>query len=127
MPETTVRRRRRRAARDEAANVVRVVEGVSSRMPMRMDLPSDSTTARVTRTVDGLSAVVGPDALRLRTPTEIHGEGLRTMARRSTLLLGTNTNSDARAAEGVGFEPTGPEDRALRFSRPGWLDPKSAA
>jgi GH15 family glucan-1,4-alpha-glucosidase len=70
--------------RDEAANVVRVVEGVSGRVPMRMDLAIrldyGASVPWVTRTVDGLSAVAGPDALRLRTPAEIHGEGLSTVS-----------------------------------------------
>ena len=64
--------------RDEAANLVRVVEGLSGRVPMRMDLAIrldyGAAVPWVTRTADGLSAVAGPDALRLRTPADIHGE-----------------------------------------------------
>src|SRR6185503_12923136 len=60
------------------------VEGLSGRVPMRMDLAIrldyGAAVPWVTRTADGLSAMAGPDALRLRTPADIHGEGMSTVA-----------------------------------------------
>ena len=83
-PEGTVRVTDAMPPRDEAANLVRVVEGLSGRVPMRMDLAIrldyGAAVPWVTRTADGLSAVAGPDALRLRTPADIHGEGMSTVA-----------------------------------------------
>jgi GH15 family glucan-1,4-alpha-glucosidase len=83
-PEGTVRLIDAMPPRDEAANFVRVVEGVRGRVPMRMDLAIrldyGASVPWVTRTADGLSAVAGPDALRLRTPAPLHGEGLTTVA-----------------------------------------------
>jgi GH15 family glucan-1,4-alpha-glucosidase len=83
-PEGTVRVVDAMPPRDEAANFVRVVEGVSGRVPVRMDLAIrldyGASVPWVTRTADGLSAVAGPDAIRLRTPVETHGEGLSTIA-----------------------------------------------
>jgi len=65
--------------------VVRVVEGVRGRVPMRMELvirfDYGSVVPWVRRLADGaLGAVGGPDALCLRTPVEHRGEGLTTVA-----------------------------------------------
>ena len=58
--------------RGEAADVVRIVEGVSGRVPMRMLLrlrfDYGSVTPWVRREEDHLVAVAGPDAVWLRTP-----------------------------------------------------------
>ncbi|PLS75202.1 MAG: glucoamylase [Actinobacteria bacterium] len=65
-------------------DVVRVVEGVSGRVPMRMELAIRFDYGRSVpwvRRVDGrLHAVAGPDALVLDTPVPTRGEGLRTVA-----------------------------------------------
>jgi GH15 family glucan-1,4-alpha-glucosidase len=83
-PEGTVRLVDAMPPRDEAANFVRVVEGVSGRVPVRMELAIrldyGASVPWVTRTADGLSAVAGPDALRLRTPVDTHGEDMSTVA-----------------------------------------------
>jgi hypothetical protein len=83
-PEATVRVTDAMPPHDEAANLVHVVEGLSGRVPMRMDLAIrldyGAAVPWVTRTADGLSAMAGPDALRLRTPADIHGEGMSTVA-----------------------------------------------
>ena len=71
--------------RGEAPDVVRVVEGVSGRVAMEMDLVirfDYGAFVPWVRKVDGsVRAVAGPDALELRTPVATHGEGLATVAR----------------------------------------------
>jgi GH15 family glucan-1,4-alpha-glucosidase len=83
-PEGTVRVTDVMPTRDEVPNLVRVVEGISGRVPMRMDLAIrldyGASVPWVTHTVDGLSAVSGPDALRLHTPAPLRGEGLSTVS-----------------------------------------------
>ncbi|GAA1601147.1 glycoside hydrolase family 15 protein [Catellatospora bangladeshensis] len=70
--------------RGEAADVVRIVEGVSGRVPMRMDLRLRFDYGHVVpwvRRVDAdLVAIAGPDAVWLRTPVALHGENLATVA-----------------------------------------------
>jgi GH15 family glucan-1,4-alpha-glucosidase len=65
--------------------VLRLVEGVSGRVPMRMQLviryDYGSIVPWVYRTEDkSLHAIAGPDALVLRTPVETRGEDLTTVA-----------------------------------------------
>jgi GH15 family glucan-1,4-alpha-glucosidase len=66
------------------ADVVRIVEGVSGRVQMRMDLTIRFDYGHlvpwVTRSGEGLRAVGGPDAVTLATPVESHGENLSTVA-----------------------------------------------
>ena len=66
------------------ADVVRIVEGVSGRVKMRMDLTIRFDYGHlvpwVTRSGGSLAAVGGPDALTLATPVETHGENLSTVA-----------------------------------------------
>jgi GH15 family glucan-1,4-alpha-glucosidase len=70
--------------RGEAANVVRVVEGVSGRVPMRMALRLRFDYGRIVPWVrqraGQLVAIAGPDAAWLRTPVALHGEDLTTCA-----------------------------------------------
>ncbi|MEZ5321691.1 MAG: glycoside hydrolase family 15 protein [Microthrixaceae bacterium] len=70
--------------RDEAPDVVRVVEGIRGRVPMRMDLAIrfdyGAGIPWVRRTDGALGAVAGPDALELRTPVRTHGEAMTTVA-----------------------------------------------
>jgi GH15 family glucan-1,4-alpha-glucosidase len=70
--------------RGEAPDVVRVVEGVSGRVRMRMDLvirfDYGAAVPWVQRAEDGVVAVAGPDALHLHTPVATHGERLTTVA-----------------------------------------------
>jgi GH15 family glucan-1,4-alpha-glucosidase len=65
-------------------NVLRLVEGLSGRVPMRMDLVIRFDYGWIVpwvRNLDGvLTAVGGPDALALHTPVEVSGEGLSTVA-----------------------------------------------
>ncbi len=70
--------------RNQAPDVVRIVEGVRGRVPVRMDLRLRFDYGRVVPWVyreDGdLVAVAGPDAVWLRTPVELHGEDHSTSA-----------------------------------------------
>jgi GH15 family glucan-1,4-alpha-glucosidase len=70
---------------DEASpNVLRLVEGVSGQVAMRMELVVRFDYGRIVpwvTMVDGvLRAVGGPDALALRTPVSVHGRDLTTVA-----------------------------------------------
>jgi GH15 family glucan-1,4-alpha-glucosidase len=65
--------------------IIRLVEGVRGRVPMRMELvirfDYGSTVPWVRRRPDGtLAAIAGPDALSLDTPAAHHGRGLTTIA-----------------------------------------------
>jgi GH15 family glucan-1,4-alpha-glucosidase len=70
--------------RGEAPDVVRVVEGVRGRVPMRMELiirfDYGSIVPWVRQAGGALHAIGGPDSLWLRTPVETHGEDLTTVA-----------------------------------------------
>ncbi|HEY8551292.1 MAG TPA: glycoside hydrolase family 15 protein [Vicinamibacterales bacterium] len=71
--------------RDVTPDVVRIVEGVSGTVDMRMELiirfDYGSIVPWVTRENGVLQAVGGPDALSLWTPVETHGVDLTTQAR----------------------------------------------
>ena len=83
-PEGSVRLVDCMPVRGEAPDVVRLVEGVSGRVDMRMDLVIRFDYGRsvpwVRRTGDALLAIAGPDALYLRTPVPTRGEDLSTVA-----------------------------------------------
>jgi GH15 family glucan-1,4-alpha-glucosidase len=70
--------------RGREPDVVRVVEGLSGSVEMRMELVIRFDYGSIVpwvRTIDGaLRAVGGPDALSLVTPVETHGEDLTTCA-----------------------------------------------
>jgi GH15 family glucan-1,4-alpha-glucosidase len=70
--------------RDEAPDLVRLVQGNRGQVDMRMELTIrfdyGSLVPWVTRTDHGLIAVGGPDALRLTTPVRLRGEDFRTIA-----------------------------------------------
>ena len=70
--------------RRHAPDVVRVVEGVSGRVPMRMELvvrfDYGAIVPWVRRHEHYLEAIAGPDALRLRAPVELRGEHRSTVA-----------------------------------------------
>jgi GH15 family glucan-1,4-alpha-glucosidase len=83
-PDGTVRVIDCMPPRDESASVVRVVQGVSGRVPMRMDLllrfDYGHVVPWVRREGEDLKAVAGPDAVWLRTPVRLRGEDRRTVA-----------------------------------------------
>jgi GH15 family glucan-1,4-alpha-glucosidase len=70
--------------RQKHPQLVRIVEGVAGRVPMRMQLvvrfEYGSIVPWVTRRRGLLSAVAGPDALTLRSPIRTRGEDLTTAA-----------------------------------------------
>jgi GH15 family glucan-1,4-alpha-glucosidase len=70
--------------RGAAPDVVRIVEGVTGRVRMRMELRLRFDYGRVVpwvRKDDGATvAVAGPDSCWLRTPVETHGEDFATVA-----------------------------------------------
>jgi GH15 family glucan-1,4-alpha-glucosidase len=70
--------------RTEVPGLIRVVEGRRGRVPMRLELTIrlayGSLIPWVRRAEDGILAVGGPDALRLRTPVELRGEDFKTVA-----------------------------------------------
>jgi GH15 family glucan-1,4-alpha-glucosidase len=70
--------------RGEAPDLVRIVEGVRGRVPMRMDLRLRFEYGRVVpwvyREQGDLVAVAGPNAVWLRTPIDTFGEDMATRA-----------------------------------------------
>ncbi len=70
--------------REVSPDVVRVVEGISGRVAMRMHLVIRFDYGRIVpwvqRKDDGLMAVAGPDAMNLQTPVHTRGEDLTTVA-----------------------------------------------
>lgn len=83
-PDGTVRVTDFMPPRGKAADVVRIVEGVSGRVPMRMDLvirfDYGSVVPWMRRSDDGLIAVAGPDTVCLSSPVTMRGENLTTVA-----------------------------------------------
>ena len=76
-PEGTIRIIDFMPHRGEAPDIVRIVEGVRGRVPVRSELRlrfDYGTVVPWVRRVDGdLGAIAGPDAMWLRTPVELHG------------------------------------------------------
>ncbi|MGI4895420.1 MAG: glycoside hydrolase family 15 protein [Janthinobacterium lividum] len=84
-PEGTVRVIDFMPPRGEAPDLVRIVEGVSGRVQMSLDLKLRMDYGQVVPWVrhseGGLRAVAGPDAVWLDTPVTLHGEDFATRAR----------------------------------------------
>ena len=70
--------------RDKSVDIVRLVEGISGRVPMRMELTIRFDYGSIVpwvRHIDGgMDAVAGPDATILRTPVALAGAGNETVA-----------------------------------------------
>jgi GH15 family glucan-1,4-alpha-glucosidase len=70
--------------RDQAIDVIRIVEGIRGAVPMRMELvirfDYGSIVPWVHQSRGALHAIGGPDALVLRTPVATRGEDMRTVA-----------------------------------------------
>jgi GH15 family glucan-1,4-alpha-glucosidase len=70
--------------RDDLPDLVRVVEGINGRVPMRstlrMRFDYGHIVPWVTRSDGEVAAIAGPDALWLRTPVETHGREMSTVA-----------------------------------------------
>ncbi len=84
LPEGTVRVTDCMPVREEHPEIVRVVEGISGRVELSLDLVIRFGYGNVVpwvRRVDGLlTAIAGPDGLALWSPVHTHGEGLSTVA-----------------------------------------------
>jgi GH15 family glucan-1,4-alpha-glucosidase len=69
---------------DKETRLVRVIQGLHGRVAMRMELvirfDHGSVIPWVRRIEEGLHAVAGPDALRLRTPVSFASQNFRTVA-----------------------------------------------
>ncbi|HZD68420.1 MAG TPA: trehalase-like domain-containing protein, partial [Actinomycetes bacterium] len=83
-PDGTVRLVDCMPPRQRDPGVARVVEGVRGRVPMRMELvirfDYGSIVPWVQRVDGALHAIAGPDSVWLRTPVELRGENLSTVA-----------------------------------------------
>ncbi len=70
--------------RTAAPDVVRIVEGVRGRVPVRSDLAIrfdyGAIVPWVQRSEGGIRAIAGPDTLFLRTPAPLRGEGFTTVS-----------------------------------------------
>jgi GH15 family glucan-1,4-alpha-glucosidase len=71
--------------RGQAPDVVRIVEGLQGSVPMRMELVLRFDYGRIVPWVRRLDddtriAIAGPDAVAFRTPVEVRGENLSTVA-----------------------------------------------
>lgn len=70
--------------RDHTPDVVRIVEGVSGRVRMSLDLRMRFDYGHIVPWVRHLGAqvagIAGPDSVWLRTPVDTHGENFRTVA-----------------------------------------------
>src|SRR5919108_3906043 len=109
--------------RDRAVTLVRLVEGLQGRVPMRMELivrlDYGSAIPWVTKADGGLLMVQGPDALRLCTPVDTRGEDMTTIAEFSVgegervpfLFDWHASHEDAPEPE----DPTEALDRTMKF------------
>ncbi|MGW4115966.1 glycoside hydrolase family 15 protein [Actinosynnema sp. NPDC004786] len=115
-PDGTVRVIDCMPPRGEAADLVRVVEGVSGSVPMRMDLRLRFDYGGVVPWVrhhDGaLAAVAGPDSVWLEAGVPVHGHDLTTTA-----------EFEVRAGQRVPFVLT---HTASHLPRPHAVDPEQA-
>jgi GH15 family glucan-1,4-alpha-glucosidase len=112
--------------RGDALDLVRRVEGLSGRVPMRMHLivrfDYGSIVPWVRRRPEGLAMVAGPDALLLRTPVELRGEDYSTVAEFSVAA------GDVVPFELIwhpSFSPApdgGPVDHAIEVTEQWWTD-----
>ncbi|WP_030437754.1 glycoside hydrolase family 15 protein [Actinoplanes subtropicus] len=102
--------------RGEAADVVRIVVGVSGAVPMHMDLVLRFDYGRVVpwvrRQGPDLGAIAGPDAVWLRTPAPLHGRDRTTIS-----------DFTVRAGERVPFVLT---HQVSHLPRPEAVDPEAA-
>jgi GH15 family glucan-1,4-alpha-glucosidase len=72
--------------RGENPDIIRIIEGLSGEVPMRMELiirfdyGQIVPWVRTRKRYEGLEAIAGPDALILRTPIQTRGKDLTTVA-----------------------------------------------
>lgn len=70
--------------REDEISIIRLVEGRKGMVAMRMEAAFRFDYGRIVPWVrhrpDGIVAIAGPDALRLRSPVPLHGESMKTVA-----------------------------------------------
>jgi len=111
--------------RTENSNVVRIVEGIRGKVPMRMELALrfdyGRTVPWVTRIENGVRAIAGPNLAVLRASVPMHGENLKTVAEFTvgagerasfTMTYGISYQSDPRPIDA---------ERALEETERFWL------
>ena len=112
--------------RANTPHLVRLVEGTRGRVPMRLELvirpDYGSVVPWVRRTHDGLLAVAGPSALRLRTPVALRGEDYRTVAD-FTVGQGERVPFTLTWSPSYEPEPPAPEpDEAIQHTEAWWRE-----
>ena len=69
---------------EDRMDLIRIVEGRRGRVPMRMDLvlrfDYGLIKPWVRRREEGISAIAGPDAIRVAAPVDMHGEDFHTLS-----------------------------------------------
>ncbi len=110
----------------DAVDLVRLVEGRAGEVVMTTELvfrfDYGTTVPWVQRASDGLTAIAGPDALRLRTPVELEGKDFRTVGR-FTVRAGETVPFRLCCFQSYGLEPDARDPaRLLRETRAFWED-----
>jgi GH15 family glucan-1,4-alpha-glucosidase len=112
--------------RTRAPDLVRVVDGKRGAVPMRLELAVrldyGSLVPWVRRCDDGLRAIGGPHALRLRTPVDLRGQDFRTVAE-FTVTAGQRVPFALTWYPSHEPEPPAPDpDATLRETEAWWRD-----
>jgi GH15 family glucan-1,4-alpha-glucosidase len=109
--------------RADTPHLVRCVEGRRGTVPMRLELTIrldyGSLIPWVRRTGDGIVAVAGPSALRLRTTIPLHGEDFRTVAE-FTVREGERIPFSLTWHPSYEAEPPAPDPEAAIRDTEGW-------
>jgi GH15 family glucan-1,4-alpha-glucosidase len=112
--------------RERMPALLRIVTGVKGQLPMKFELlirfDYGSVIPWVRRTETGISAIAGPDMIRLRSDVELHGENMRTEAE-FTVSEGQNITFDLTWYPSNQEEPAPVDvDNALRKTEKWWRD-----
>ena len=110
----------------ETPTVVRIVEGTRGRVPMRLDLAFrldyGSLVPWVRRTSDGIRAIGGASALRLRTPIALRGERFHTVSE-FTVTAGQRVPFTLSWAPSAGPDPAAVEpESAIETTERWWRE-----
>jgi len=111
--------------REHNSDVVRIVEGLRGKLPLRMELALrfdyGRTVPWVTALPDGVRAVAGPNLVMFRTSVPVHGEDLKTVA---DFTLETGERAWFTLTYGASYAPEPAPidaDRAERDTENFWL------
>jgi len=111
---------------NERWDLLRIVEGLSGRVAMRMELIMRFDYGSIVpwvRQLDGaLLATAGPDTLELRTPVDVRGENMKTLAdfhvsKGERVAFALNYRPSHEAAQ-----PALNPERALKATETGWRE-----